>query len=237
LPDRYDICAGVLITTGTLRGEAPPSARYPDFPTSIDLLRQLSETCVTSVHYCAREANTLQEDLERILTTRGLYDSGICRRIQLNVVSPPPLELVRLRSNFKHLEFILQLRLWGPDVSEAQKIAEYCTRYSEIAHYFLFDPSGGRGASMSSRSLEQTKEALDLIDRTEGIVIAGGLNGENVVNRVAQARRVFGQSPLSVDAEGRLRGGRYNGEKVGDRINPTRVESYLAEAIRATTRN
>jgi len=196
------------------------------------VLKRLGEGFTTAVHYNSRNCDDLEGEIAELLAVDGMYASGACCRAQLNIANPDEEALARLRNRFQDLELILQIPLSIPELETIASLTKYLSRYGGLVDHVLLDPSGGRGTELSDELLETAAQALTVADGDYHVGIAGGLCGENLASRIGSARQELGSMPLSIDAETKLRGGRFEDVRVGDVLNPERVANYLREAVR-----
>lgn len=140
-----------------------------------------------------------------------------CNGIQLNTPWPDIDALYRYKSRFNGAVVTVPLQhealdavAWNP-----QKIARRLREYGGVADYTLIDPSAGYGQELDVAFTERCFRAIRELLPDIGLVAAGGLNADNVKQKLGGLLRQFA---LSTDAEGKLR---YR----DDQLN-------LAEAIR-----
>jgi hypothetical protein len=232
VPPEYELSPGVLVSRHTLFGGVSGSGRYPDIEMAGTLLLRLGKEFTTAVHFNSRDCEDLEGEIAALLAAADVYASGACRRIQLNITNPDKEALARLRDRFKNLQLILQIPLSIPQLETVESLTEYFCRYLGLADCVLLDSSGGRGTVLSDELLENVAKATAAVEGEYSVGIAGGLSGETVASRIGAAKRVLGSIPLSIDAESKLRGGRYEGVRVGDALNPKRVAHYIREAVK-----
>lgn len=85
---------------------------------------------------------------------------------------------------------------------------------------------------MDLRKLRMISKVVASLPASARIVFAGGLCGENVVKVCEQIFDAV-QKAFSIDAEGKLRGGKFEGRRIGDKMNPDKVSHFLIEANKA----
>jgi len=231
--EHHTVNAGVLISSDTLAGKSAKARRYPDVDLAYSLIKELAQSYQAVIHYNSNSDRPLDEQIIRIFERDDIYSEGICRSTQLNIKKPDHSALRRVMAALPDLKIILQVPLWSDQFGEPQAVAEFIEQYSSCASYFILDPSGGHGTGISDvhhRIFEHiAARGLSL----RQLVFAGGLCGDNVASTISRLRGVFGDNKFSIDAEGKLRGGKYAGNRVGDWLNPDKVRSYLFEAMAA----
>ena len=104
--------------------------------------------------------------------------------------------------------------------------------YIDLVNQFLFDPSGGRGSGLSDEQLDMISSVAKRLPPDSGVAIAGGVSGKNVVEFCRRISQSVG-SRFSIDAQGRLRGGKFEGRRIGDQLNPDKVHLYVSNAATA----
>lgn len=228
--DTLPIVCGVLVSRDTLHGGAPPAVRYPLFSEVRGLLSAIRGFASAAVHFNSRSEAPLSEQLTELFAAFDMYESGLCRRVQINVAAPDPAELARFRDRHPEAELVLQLPLWRPELQAAQALHAFLAPYRGIVQHVLFDPSGGRGAGLDPALLPRIREAAE---GAPGFVpgIAGGLYADNVAAVVVAAQSALGRA-FSLDAEGKLRGGTLDGRRIGDRLNAEKAARFVG-AVRA----
>ena len=232
VPKGYHVAVGVLLSDHTFHGGEPRIARYPKMPTAFEILASIPAPWKPIIHYNSTSTAPLSEQVAELFEHEALYARGTCRAIQLNVKSPCPGELQSIRRLFPELHIVLQVPMWREDLATTEGLGAFIDPYVETATHLLFDPSGGRGAELEDERIRLITSVLPQIPDNVGIAVAGGFSKDNVSARCAQVHALL-RLPFSIDAEGKLRGGRCDGSKVGDRMNPEKVQNYLFEAATA----
>lgn len=230
--DVFRLSAGILLSDKTFNGGVPPTARFPRMPDAFDLMEIIPPSWQSIIHYSTRSAEPLSRQLSAVFRHRSIYNKGICRAVQLNVKSPDPSELARLVNELPELEIVIQVPLWREDLQTYEDLLKFVQQYADINASFLFDPSGGRGAEMDLRKLQMISKVVASLPVSARNVFAGGLSGENVV-KVCEQIYDATQKAFSIDAEGKLRGGKFEGRRIGDKMNPDKVSHFLREACKA----
>jgi hypothetical protein len=228
----HTINTGVLISEETFNGNPSKIQRYPEIEIAYQILKLLSSSFRTVIHYNSRSERPLHEQVQELFERGDIYAKGICHYMQLNIAKPDHAELTKINKNFPELQTIIQVPLWLEKYRSPEVLSEFIREYSSCVSYFILDPSGGRGTEMEEEHKHLFQYLAEKAFSPEIFVFAGGLSGKNVFSTISQIQTTFPQKIFSIDAEGKLRGGKYEGKKVGDQINPQKVKDYLSEAIR-----
>lgn len=135
--------------------------------------------------------------------------------VQINLSWPEPENINQIKACYPKLKTILQ-------VSDFTSLEERIERYN--TDYVLIDASRGRGIEFD---VDKAIKVYNAINKSNSALIgfAGGLSPENVRERVYSIRKKLDTRDFSIDAEGRLRTGKY--------IDIRKVEKYLKEAMEA----
>ena len=232
-PDGYQFNVGILASEKTLDSAGPSHPRFPAFAELLRILERMQPAFTPVIHYSSGEDTPLSKQISALLEQSRIYQDNLCRWMQINVRTPDPDELAKLKQTFPRLVLILQIPLWQDSFRDSQIIQQFVNRYHPYADYFIIDPSGGRGRDVNKDILNLIKPLIDQGLPLCRLVFAGGLSHDNADERVNTSGRFFSDFRFSIDAERRLRGGKYNGEKIGDQVNPEKAKQYLEKACRA----
>lgn len=258
---------GFLVSYKNLGDSVYSSKRYPTLKDIPKLLRACQGRVIPTIHFNTKylekgeysEGNEEEEDIGSLadqissfLDHRRIYQSELCREIQLNVprlFSDEPTaqmrEMKKLKNLYPDLSIILQVPVNNEilrkmnNVRIIRKINNY---HNEIGiERLLFDPSAG-GRDLPSKESDYKPstgygEHLDLDDAVlfhktierNGIYsmvgFAGGLNGSNVRNVVRSLRQKLRTDDISIDAESGVR-------DLDDEFDPLLAKRYVDEAAR-----
>jgi len=228
----HAINTGILISEDTFNGVPSTINRYPEVRTSYQIIEALSSAYTPVIHYNTGNTDTISRQVENIFLKENIYKDNICRMIQLNIGNPELVQIMKIKDKFPDLIIILQVPLWIEEYRNIDKLSEFLMKYTTFINHYILDPSGGRGTGITDDNIILFKDLHSKRIMTESFIFAGGLSGKNVYLYIKQLQEIFHHSNFSIDAEGKLRGGMYDGRKIGDRINPTKTADYLHEAIR-----
>jgi hypothetical protein len=228
----HTINTGILISEETFKGNPPKIQRYPEIDIAYKILYTLSSSFQTAIHYNSRSERPIHEQIQALFEKNYLYEKRICRYVQLNIGKPNHTELTKIKTKFPELQLIIQVPLWLEEYRNPQKISDFIREYSSCVSFFILDPSGGRGKEMGKEHEHIFQYLAEQEFSAENFVFAGGLSGKNLFSTISKIKRTFPHKNFSIDAEGKLRGGKHQGKKVGDQINPQKVKDYLTEATR-----
>jgi hypothetical protein len=218
---------GFLASYKTLNGEVTANRRYPAVNMIPDLLRQCGDGVLRMVHYNSKEMETLAGQVSQIFD--GVYDDGLCKAMQLNIVWPDIKQVGKVMDRFPDMKIVFQASHKAMADKTPSELTRKIGEYGETVSYVLIDPSGGRGRPFDlENSLAIYSELRDqLPDLTIGF--AGGFTGENVAERLRMLIQRTSEDTFCIDAEGGLR------DKVTDAygddlLNIEKVRAYLQEA-------
>lgn len=215
---------GFLVSHKTLNGQPTQNRRYPLVPTLPDLLRATEGQVLTMIHYNSKEIDTLSDQVAQLFD--GIYENGLCRAIQLNIVWPDPDQVTKIRERHPNMQIVFQASHTAMDGKTPPQIARGIRDYGDSICYALIDPSGGRGLpfdlELSVAIYSELREQCP--DLTIGF--AGGFTGENVVLRLNEIIGRIGGSNFCIDAEGGLRD-KVTSAYGDDLLNLKKVRGYL----------
>ncbi len=218
---------GFLVSFKNLNGEATRNRRYPPLNTLSELLRATDNRVLTMIHYNTPKPDSLSDQVARLFD--GIYETGLCRSIQLNIVWPEIGQVMKIKERYPEMQIVFQASDTAMANKTATQIANGIKDYGNSIDYVLIDPSGGRGLlfdlSSSLAVYSEVKEHCP--DLTVGF--AGGFTGENVASRVQEILQQLGDNSFSIDAEGGLRD-KITSAYGDDLLNLEKVRSYLQEA-------
>ncbi len=179
------------------------------------------------LHYHPDETENASDELTRMLEFRNLHQN--CGAVQINADWPSAQQMENLKTRFSGLELVLQLPFVVTDGIEPKHITEKLREYSGIADYVLIDRSGGKGVLFNLSDyvslIGATRSALPKVP----IVVAGGLDGNNVAQQIGFISQSFDED-FSIDAQGRLR------NPVRTSLDIEATKKYLLEASSAFVR-
>ena len=232
LPDFIDHVPmmGILVSSGTLRGEPTQNRRYPDIEYVPSLLSHSGNSAFATVHYTTTEQNTLFQQLQHIFSDINpeYFPHGL--GVQLNIAWPRPDQVRRIKDEFPYLSIIFQANAKvlgsGTPNQVAERIANEYGRH--IEHVFI-DPSAGKGEGFNVGQSLEMYALLELHLPDAMIGFAGGLSADNVKERIRDIRESLGTAAFSIDAEGQLRDklSEFYGD---DLFNQGKADEYINEA-------
>ncbi len=215
---------GFLVSYKTLNGQSTQNRRYPHLNTLPDLLRVTDGKVLTMIHYNSKEIDTLSNQVDQVFN--GIYENGLCRAIQLNIVWPEISQVVRIKERYPDMQIVFQASHKVMDGKTSSQIAQGIRDYGDLINYVLIDPSGGRGIPFDLGS--SVALYLELRERCSDLTIgfAGGFTGKNVVPRVSKIFEKLGESVFCIDAEGGLRD-KITSTYGDDLLNVKKVREYI----------
>ncbi len=218
---------GFLVSYKTLNKTPVKNKRYPLFENVFSLLRSIDKRFLTMIHYNSREINTLADQVSRVF--EGIYENGLCRAMQLNIVWPDLNQVKKIKTKFPEMQIVFQASQNVMKGKTPIEIAKGIKQYNDFLDYVLIDPSGGRGEPFNIKnSLEVYSELREkLPDLTIGF--AGGFTEKNVSERLLKIILQTGEKDFCIDAEGGLRD-KITKEYGDDLLNIDKSKKYSKEA-------
>lgn len=218
---------GFLVSLKTLRGEATQNRRYPSVQKLPELLRATDKRVLTMIHYNSKETESLSAQVEQVFD--GIYDTGLCRAIQLNIVWPDVAHVNKIKEKHPGMQIVFQASQKVLDGKTPDELAAGIKAYGDAISYVLIDPSGGRGMPFDLES--SVAIYSELKNQCPNLIVgfAGGFTGENVAPRLRDILQRIGASDFCIDAEGGLRD-KITQEYGDDLLNIEKVRSYLQSA-------
>ena len=218
---------GFLVSYKTLNGQPTKNRRYPPVSRLPDLLRAIDRQVLTMIHYNSKEVDTLPNQVAQIFG--GVYENGLCRAIQLNIVWPDIGQVTKIKEQYPDMQIVFQASHKAMDGKTPHQIAQRIRDYGDSISYFLIDPSGGRGMLFDLESSVAIYSELreQCPDLTVGF--AGGFTGKNVVSILNELLKKTGGSNFCIDAERGLRD-KITSAYGDDSLNIEKVREYLQSA-------
>ncbi len=215
---------GYLVSYKTLNGETVKNRRYPKINELEDLLKTAGNKVLTMIHYNSKEMSTLAKQISKLFD--GIYQEGLCRAMQLNIVWPDPAQIGLVKKEFPEMQIVFQLSHKAAENKTTKQIINEIKRYDNTLSYVLIDPSRGRGLEFNIKESLEVYVNLKTAFHDLTIGFAGGFSGENVTERVKRLIDETEDLDFCIDAEGGLR------DKVSDAygddlLNIEKVKAYL----------
>ena len=218
LPKDYLGMLGFLCSKKRLRLPSEPAKQGPAFNDLAGLIEKVPRmSFLPAIHYYTTELD-LADQMKQVFGDTGIYESGNCRAVQLNMPWPDLEEIRKARETFPQLILILQLP--KQVLGDVQKVAARAKEYSTCASYVLIDPSGGYGKEMDIPYTSELASALQEALPMTRVGVAGGLGPDNVLETLQQ----LNMRDICIDAQGNLRG-----ESKGE-MSITKAHIYINRA-------
>ena len=217
---------GFLVSYKTLNAQPTTNKRYPKIEELSQLLQATEGEVFTMIHYNSRETDTLANQVSQIFNP--LYDSGLCRALQLNIVLPPLKEVKKIKQQFPDLKIVLQVQNNLVYEKTPTEVITIFKPYEGHFDYVLIDPSGGRGLEFNMNKSLALHSWLQHTHQEIGIGFAGGFTGENVTKRCQTIIEQTKKDNFSIDSEGGLRD-KLSQEYGDDLLNLQKCRDYLQE--------
>jgi len=225
---------GFLVSEKTLKGEKTQNLRFAEFKDVPDLIEIANKTIVPIIHYNTRNLDTLSKQVMNVM--QEVYDDHICRHLQLNVTWPHVSEVKKIKKHFKDMLITLQISHKSMMGLHIDEIANKVSSYKDSLDYVLIDPSKGRGIEFNPEDSAALYREIKALRPKYSIVLAGGLDGDNVEDILLEVMQELEHNDFSIDAEGRLRD-KINDNFFGnDILNIGKVRRYLQGAARILLR-
>ena len=218
---------GFLVSYKTLNGQATQNRRYPPANSLPELLRATDGQVLTMVHYNSKEIETLSNQVAQIFD--GVYENGLCRAIQLNIVWPDIGQVARIKEQHPDMQVVFQASHKAMDGKTPNQIAKGVLDYRDSISYVLIDPSGGRGMPFDLESAVAIYSELREQCPNLTVGFAGGFTGENVAPRLRDILKQIEEDKFCIDAEGGLRD-KITSAYGDDLLNIGKVRGYLQSA-------
>ena len=219
---------GFLVSHKTLNESLTPNQRYPRIWLLPSLLQEAGPGVLRMIHYNSKETDTLAEQVAKLF--RELYDPGLCRALQLNIVWPPVTQVKQIKEQFPEMEIVFQASRRTFEGQSPQEFAKRVKDYRDAINYVLLDPSGGSGQEFDlPRSVALYSELKDQMPQIT-LGFAGGLTGDNVAEKAARIQKQTRDHDFSIDAEGGLRD-KISATYGDDLLNIKKCRHYLKSAF------
>jgi len=167
-----------------------------------------------------REFSANSIDLrERLVNLNNLIGG-----IQLNIESPNPLEILKIRKRFPGLKIIFQFRR---KYHKNFNLKNFVRKY-QVFDYILFDQSLGFGAEIN---LDKNQEIYRKVfnnglHSNYNVGFAGGLNESNIYKKIKKIYKLLGNINFSIDTQSGVR----NPE---DKLEINKINNFLSEFIKS----
>jgi len=219
---------GFLASNKTINNQVIQNKRYPSIKSLPELLRATDSQVLTMIHYNSREIETLSNQIAQIFD--GIYENGLCRAIQLNIVWPDIGQVSKIKEQYSEMQIVFQASNKAMLEKTPNQIAKGVRSYGDSLSYVLIDPSGGRGLPFNLESsvaiYSELKEQCP--DLTIGF--AGGFTGENVEPRLKELFQRTKDDNFCIDAEGGLRD-KISSKYGDDLLNLKKVREYIQSSL------
>lgn len=217
---------GYLIAYRTLVGKPMKNKRYPKFEELKGMLEKANGKAFTMIHYYSNEKGLAEQVLKLFYE---LYDSKLCRALQLNIAWPKIEELEGIKkAYFPELQIVFSATNEVLQGKTARQVVDNIIKYDKLIDYVLIDPSSGKGLEFNvENSIAVYNELKNRMPQVT-VGFAGGLTGDNVIKRVNGIIEATKITDFCIDAEGGLR------DKLSDTfgddvLNINKVRQYLQQ--------
>lgn len=218
---------GFLVSYKTLNRQTTKNRRYPPVKELSELLQATDRKVLTMVHYNSEEIGSLSNQVAQIF--EEIYENGLCRAIQLNIVWPDINQVARIKEQHPNMQVVFQVSHKVMERKTPPQVATGIRDYGDSIDYVLIDPSGGKGVPFEIES--SVAIYSELREQCPNLIIgfAGGFTGENAATRLRDILLKIGESDFCIDAEGGLRD-KITSAYGDDLLNVGKVRGYLQSA-------
>ena len=217
---------GYLVAYKTLVGKSMKNRRYPKIEELNSMLEKANGKALTMIHYYSLEKG-LAEQVIKLFD--GIYDSKLCRALQLNIALPEIRELEQIKCTFPEMQIVFCATHAVLEKKTAGQVVDDIFRYDNLIDYVLIDPSSGKNLEFCIQ--DSVSVYSELKNKMPQITVgfAGGFNSNNVTGRINEIVETIKNTDFCIDAEGGLR------DKLSDAfgddiINMEKVRQYLQSA-------
>ena len=215
---------GFLVSYKTLNNVPTPNKRYPLISSIPKLLDETNNQVLNMIHYNSKEMGTLSNQVKDIFD--GIYENGLCRALQLNIVWPDISQVAKIKENHPFMQIVFQASNNAMGGKSPSQIARGVKDYGDSISYVLIDPSGGRGVPFDLDSSVAIYSELKNQCPNLTIGFAGGFAKENVALRLNEIIQRIDTNNFCIDAEGGLRD-KLSSDYGDDLLNIEKVRGYL----------
>jgi phosphoribosylanthranilate isomerase len=204
-PAGVGFVGAILQTAGAESPQRPRQAVRDAIPAITAALH--AQGAATALHLAGRDGDLVRGHLAALDAAGARFD------------------WLQLNSNPHHAHLIaptmaLPLILALPARAHAWRVERLAPL--RLAGALIVDPSGGRGRAIVDDVLGRAALGLAAVGWTGEVIVAGGLEPDNVAAVIVRASRILGR-PVSVDAESRLR-------RSDDSLDIDRARAYVEAA-------
>lgn len=228
---------GVLVSYKTLNGQLTLNRRYPLLEDVPEILEQVNGRAFPTIHYNTKELGTLSQQISQVFSGfTGIYATGLCRAVQLNVNDPPGEQIYLIKDEFPEMQVIIQANSHTLNGKAPSEAARDLMQYENLADYILIDPSGGKGKAFDIGYSVELFWCLESAMPHVTIGFAGGLGPSNAAWTINELVGKLGHEGFSIDAEGALRD-KLSEEYGDDLLNIDKVWGYIGESAKVLAKH
>lgn len=218
---------GMLVSHKSLHGQpVEKPKRYPKREV-VPSIFMPGKNLLNLIHFNTKNPEVLADDMKEAHELAGEH----CHGFQLNMAWPEADAIEQYRVKYPNAKIVLQC---GASALEAvresgavgEKFVKRVASYGPLVDYVLIDQSGGQGLMFDHFYVEQCFELLSQGTPNLGLVVAGGLQSENLHSLYFLWKKF---KDFSFDAESKLRDG-------NDVLSISRAVPYLQIADAVFTR-
>lgn len=228
---QYKVMVGITSSDKRLQDSTSEGKTSPKIGKISQLCKIASETdfLLPMIHYFSSSSDNLLSEVALVFSQSeygSLYESGLCRAVQLNASWPSISDLQTLKGQLPELKIVLQLPASTLTVSD-DEIVTQAQGYVGLVDYFLIDPSGGQGQELDLSRAVVLLNALHESLPACSIGAAGGFGPDNIFDSILTLG-AGSYKNFCVDAQGKLRS--------DDQLDHRKASSYAKKAVSAFSR-
>ncbi len=166
------------------------------------MLESVKGEVFTTTHHHIEMSWQLVHEIVTVLDYEGIYKNGLIGGVQINGSFPFPFEVKKLKDDYPELRITLQVH---PSKGSIRDMAKYLAKNYKAVDYVIIDPSEGKGIELDVAQTVRTYNILKDNGFNANIVLAGNLNGDNVIKKITEFKRLLKSDDFSLDAESGVR--------------------------------
>lgn len=217
---------GILVSEKTFNWQPTENRRYPKFEDVPSLMSTTKGRVLSMIHYNWPNNTTLSNQVEKVF--EELYNSNLCRAIQLNIVWPNIEEVTKIKKQFPEMKIVLQLSRKAMENLNNSEIAKKVNEYWRNIDYVLIDPSGWEWIEFDVLKSKELYWWLVHTCADVAIIFAWWLEWLNIMEKAWWIIESLWTKNVWFDTEARVR------DKLSDKywddiLNLEKVEYYVRE--------
>jgi hypothetical protein len=209
---------GVLVSYKSLNDQ-PTTTRYPNRRDLFSIFNNDNPRILNFIHYTSKVLDTLFDQVFMAISYCG--GDEVVNGIQFNIPFPDIQVLNQLKEQYHGIKLVFQANNAVLSNPFSQTLTQLI-QYEKCVDYMLLDISGGTGKEFDPGSYFDLIFALEKLLPQMRFGIAGGLNAENLEEKISMIIQNF--KHVSIDSEGKLR-------DENDMLDLEKASQYLEKAL------